>query len=128
MIRGPHFARGCKRRTLRYRPGHAEEAVVEFALPDGSRWRLSLVEIGGGGICFGLEDGRPPITVGMEIAGAGVQVGDVRLLGSLRVVHVNAEFGAGTVCGAEFVPASESDARELASLLDGLDSRGRGID
>lgn len=125
MIRGPQFANSCKRRALRYRPEHAEQAYVEFGLADGSRWRLSLLEIGSGGLCFGLENDRPSLTVGMTIDNARIQAGDVCFTGALRLAHVTCEFAAGTICGAEFTPASETDQRQLASLLTHLDARGQ---
>ncbi|HEX6851992.1 MAG TPA: hypothetical protein VF139_11365 [Candidatus Polarisedimenticolaceae bacterium] len=124
MNRGPQFANSCKRRAVRYRPGHAEQAYVEFGLADGSRWRLSLLELSNGGICFGLENEEPSVTVGMTIDGARLQVGDACVTGSLRVAHVTSEFAAGTVCGAEFTPASGSDHRALALLLSHLEARG----
>ena len=120
---GPHRAYARKRRAWRFKPEHADEAFVEFDLADGSPWRLSLVVIGAGGFGFSLHDGRPEIVVGARMDHATVQVAGFRITGSLRVAHVNAEFAADTICGAEFTPATDADARKMAYLIARLEQR-----
>jgi hypothetical protein len=113
----------CQRRAARHRPDHAERAFVEFDLYDGSRWRLSLLEISDVGICFGLDDNQPSLAVGTPISAATLAVNALRIRGSLQVVHVTTEFAAGTICGAEFVPTTATDRRALILILARLDKR-----
>ena len=34
-------------------------------MPDGTNWQLDLLDIGSGGVCFGLRDGQPWVAGGV---------------------------------------------------------------
>ena len=119
----PYLAYVCNRRAWRLRTGNADEAFIQFDLADGSRWSLSLLEISEGGVGFGLDNGRPSLTIGATIEAATLHVGDFEISGSARVSHVTSEFAVGTLCGAEFRPADDADRRLMALLLHELELR-----
>ena len=110
----------CSRRGPRHRLRYADEAFVEFNLSEDRTWRLDLLDLGTGGLCFGLENGQLRVDVGSTIDGAVLQIGDVRIAGSLSIAHVTEEFSAGTICGARFQPATETDKSKLADLMAAL--------
>jgi hypothetical protein len=113
---------GSRRYNTRYWLPHAGEAFVEFALADGHAWCLDLVNVSYGGLCFGLDDnGRPFLEVGSRIDGAVVRVGEIEISGDLLIAHATEQFGAGTLCGAEFKPSKECDGQRLTTLIDQLD-------
>ena len=58
---------------------------------------------------------------GSTIDDAVLQVGEARIGGSLRIVHVTEEFSVGTICGATFQPATEHDEHELQVLIERLE-------
>jgi len=118
----PKLLTACRRTGLRHRLRHAHQACIEMRMPDGSEWRLDLLDIGSGGVCFGLRDGKPPMEPGMEIASVVVRIGDAAMAGSLSIAHATEEFGAGTICGARFVPAGPSDEHTLLKVIDSLAS------
>ncbi len=122
MTDGPQFARSCRRRGWRYRMQSAEQAFVEIRLADGSTCRLDLLDLGAGGLSFGLDEGGPALRVGARIDGAVVRVGKIRMTGRLRIAHMTEEFGTGTVCGAEFDPLGEADEQAMDDLIARLES------
>jgi hypothetical protein len=125
MTDSPQFVRGCRRRGWRYRLQIADRAFVEIPSSEGSSWRLDLLDVGTGGVCFGLEQGHPDLQSGTRIDGAVLHVGGLRIAGRLLIAHVTEEFGAGTVCGAEFDPDTEADVRALKELIDNLETTAR---
>ncbi len=94
-----------------------EPAFIDFAMPDGSHFRLDVLSLGSGGVSFGLDEGRPPLQDGSRIERAILCVGDTRVAGGIVVAHVTEEFSVGTVCGAEFHPATAADEQALDALL-----------
>ena len=124
MTGNPSFTYSRKRRHSRYKPEPAEPAFVEFDLVDDSHWRLSLLEIGEGGLCFGVGNEQLSWPVGLRIDPVTIQVSDLRISGGLRIAHVTPEFAAGTACGAEFSPSTSADARALGRLLARLEKLG----
>ena len=91
-------------------------------MPDGIDWQLDLLDIGSGGVCFGLRDGLPAMEPGMELAKVVVRVGGTAISGSLSIAHATEEFGAGTICGARFRPAGPDDQRSLDAVMESLAS------
>jgi hypothetical protein len=89
----------CRRRAWRWRVEHGQEAVVEF------------------------ENGGPKLEIGATIDGVTVDVGGIQIPGSLRVLHVTQQAENETICGAEFTPATESDQRMMALILDFFEKR-----
>jgi hypothetical protein len=114
-----------KRRFGRYRPEQEEQSFVEFNLVDDSHWRLSLLEIGAGGLSFGLDNKRASLSVGSKIDPATIHLGDMRISGSLRIAHLTPEFAVGTTCGVEFTPCTTTDAGALTRVLSRLEELGR---
>ena len=113
----PHFISACRRTGMRHRLRHAAEASLEVTTPDGTSWKLDLLDIGSGGVCFGLQDGRPPMEPGMEFTRAVVRVSGTAIAGSLSIAHATEEFAAGTICGARFRPATPGDQEALDALI-----------
>ena len=120
----PSFTYSPKRRHSRYKPEPAEQAFVEFDLVDDLHWRLSLLEIGAGGLCFGVATEQLSWSVGSRIEPVTIHVSDLRISGGLRIAHVTPEFAAGTACGAEFSPSTSTDAGALGQLLARLEKLG----
>lgn len=125
LTSNPGFSFSSKRRFGRYRPESEAQAFVEFDLVDDSHWRLSLLEIGAGGLSFGLDNERPSLSVGRNIDPATIHLGDVQISGSLRIAHVTPEFAVGATCGVEFTPCTTTDAGALSSVLSRLEGLGR---
>ena len=123
MPDGPHLAYSRERRAWRFRPEHADEAFVDLDLADGSHWRLSLVVISAMGFGFNLHDDRPLLTVGTRIDNVTIQVGGLRIAGSMRVAHVSPKIAVDPICGAEFTPTSEADTRKMNFLISRLEQR-----
>jgi hypothetical protein len=117
----PKLVTACRRTGLRHRLRHAHQASIEFRLAEEA-WQLDLLDIGAGGVCFGLRDGRPPLAPGTEIAGAVVRIGGAAVRGSLAIAHATEEFGAGTICGARFTPEGPADRQTLADVIRSLAS------
>jgi hypothetical protein len=120
----PSFTYSTRRRHSRYKPELAEQAFVEFELVDESHWRLRLLEIGAGGLCFGVDNERPSLSVGWKIDPVTIHMDDMRISGSLRIAHVTPEFAAGTTCGAEFSPSTSTDAGALGLVVARLEKLG----
>jgi len=114
------LAVACRRGTERYRLLYAGEAFVEFAGPGDRAWQLELLGISSRGVCFGLQDGKPALERGSRIDGVVVQIGSARVNGMLLIAHATEEFAAGTICGAEFHPATEADERKLKEAIASL--------
>jgi hypothetical protein len=113
---------GSSRYNKRHWLPHAGEAFVEFGLADGRHWCLDLVNVSDGGLCFGLDDnGQPVLEVGSRIDAAVVRVGEIEISGSLLIAHATEQFGAGTLCGAEFKPSKKCDQHKLTTLIDQLE-------
>ena len=112
----------CSRLAERYRLALAGRAFVELRLSDESCWQLDLLELGAGGLCFGLDQGCPTLQTGSRIEDVVLHVGEARVAGSVRIAHVTEEFSVGTICGATFEPATEDDERELQALIDRLEA------
>src|SRR5215831_385030 len=121
----PNGKYAVPRRSWRFRPDGGADAYVEFEFPVGSPWRLSLVSIGEMGIGFALDDGRPDLGVGRRLDPVTVNLGGLRITGSVRTVYVTTKHTIGKVCGAEFTPAEESDKKRMDFLLGRLERRNR---
>ena len=119
----PRFSSACNRRAHRCVPDHADDAFVEFELAQGSRVKLSLVDLSPQGVGFGLNDDQPALALGTTIDPVLIEIGDSRIAGSLRLVHLTSSFGAGTVCGAAFSPRTEADRSAMTGLHGALDKR-----
>ena len=113
-------ASACRRGAERYRFLYAGEAFIEIVRPGGPPLQLELLGISSRGVCFGLQDGQPILERGSTIDRIVVQVGNVRIDGMLMIAHATAEFAAGTICGAEFHPATEADERKLKEAISAL--------
>jgi hypothetical protein len=124
LTSNPGFSFPKKRRFGRYRPERETQASVEFRLADDSHWRPSLIEIGAGGLSFGLGNELPSLSVGWNIDPATIHLDDLRISGSLRIAYLTAEFAAETTCGAEFTPSTNADAGALTRLLARLERLG----
>jgi hypothetical protein len=110
----------CRRGAERYRILYSGEAFVEWVGPEGRTWKLELLGLSSRGVCFGLQDGQPILERGSRLGRVVVQIGGARIEGRLLVAHATEEFAAGTICGAEFQPASESDERKLNDAIAAL--------
>jgi hypothetical protein len=113
----------CQRRAWRLRVDRDDESIAEFDFPKGWRWTLNLVEISDGGVGFRLENDRPSVQIGTLIEGGAIQVGKIRISGSLRIMHVSPDPEGGTICGAAFTPATKGDERTMSQLLDALEKQ-----
>jgi len=113
----------CSRRSERHQVQHADD-VIEFHLHE-ILWRLSLLDISTEGVSFGLNDGRPELEVGTILTPVVLRVSESEIRGGIAVTHVTEEFSAGQICGATFLPASESDRRTLETVIGRL-ARGKG--
>ena len=113
----PKIVSACRRTGMRHRLRHAHQAFLELTAQDGTLWQLDLLDIGSGGVCFGLQEGRPPIEAGMEFDRVVVRVSGSAFAGSLTIAHATEEFAAGTVCGARFRPATPQDQIALDELI-----------
>jgi hypothetical protein len=116
----PKMVLACRRTGARHRLRHAHDAFVEFTRLDGSTWRTDLLELSGGGVCFGLDAGHPALEPGSRIDRVVLRVAKTAVAGTLTIAHATEEFAAGTICGAQFQPAGEADARVLAQLIASL--------
>jgi hypothetical protein len=116
----PKMVLACRRTGLRHRLRHAHDAFVEFSLPDGRPRKLDLLELGSGGVCFGLDDEPAAFERGARVDGVVLRVAGARIEGTLTIAHATEEFAAGTICGARFQPATEADQRALAQLIASL--------
>src|SRR5689334_16876936 len=113
----PKFVSACRRTGMRHRLRHADQAFLEVTTPDGTMWQLDLLDIGSGGVGFGLREGRPPMEAGMEFERAGLRVSGSAIAGSLAIAHATEEFAAGTICAARFRPATPEDQEGLDALI-----------
>ncbi len=95
-------------------------AEIEFDLPDGGHYRLPLLNISGLGLAFSIPEPIPEIKVGNMLVAAQIHVGSLVIRGSLVVQHIVRDHPSKQKCGAEFHPASDTDRKELVSLLSRL--------
>ena len=109
------------RRAWRLRVPNDEEAFVEFDLVGEPHWRLDLVEVSEVGVGFRLEGGRPSLAVGTPIAGVMIHAAGLRIAGSIRVAHVTPKPADDTICGAVFVPSTETDMQAMGRLMSHLE-------
>lgn len=113
---------GCNRRAARYHLPHSEAAWIDLRAPDGSQWKLPLLEISATGLAFGAEPGFPELPRGTDLPGVELQVGRASIRGDLRLEHRTSGISTGTVCGASFRPGTEADRAELLQLIEVLGS------
>jgi len=116
----PTTVYACRRSGLRHRFLYAKDAFIEFTASDGRPWRLGLLDYSSGGLCFGLEDGQPILKPGARIDPIVVRIGSLGIEGVLTIAHATEEFGAGTICGARFDPATEPDERKFKAAIAAL--------
>ena len=116
----PTAVYACRRNGQRHRCLYAKDAFIEFTSSDGRPWRLDLLDYGSGGLCFGLEDGKPVLGRGARLDAIVVHIGSLAIAGALTIAHATEEFAAGTICGARFDPATEADARKFAAAIAAL--------
>jgi hypothetical protein len=98
----------------------AGEATVEFTYPDGCSWCCDLLNISESGVCFGLIEEQPALDSGLRIDGAIIYVEGIEVDGALVIVHTTGELDSGTICGAEFIPATKADERNLKKVISQL--------
>ena len=120
MKDAPQNVYACARRVPRHRLQHAGEAFVELDLPDERHHRLEIIDISTGGLCFADEQDQLDLRSGTTINQVVICVGGTRIDGSLSIAHVTQEFSVGTVCGAQFRPATAFDERKLTALIERL--------
>jgi hypothetical protein len=113
----PKLVSACRRTGLRHRLRHAHQAFLELTAADGSIWQLDLLDIGSGGICFGLKDGQPAIDRGMAFDRVVLRVSGNTIVGAVAIAHATEEFAAGTICGARFEPETPEDQQALDALI-----------
>ncbi|HEX4825996.1 MAG TPA: hypothetical protein VFV19_16985 [Candidatus Polarisedimenticolaceae bacterium] len=118
----PKIVSACRRTGMRHRLRHAHQAFLVLTVEDGRSWQLDLLDIGSGGVCFGLIDGQPAMERGMEFGRVVLHVAGSAIRGSLEIAHATEEFAAGTVCGARFHPATREDQIALEALIRSLAS------
>ena len=58
--------------------------------------------------------------IGFQTDQAVIRVGDTEVSGSLSIAHVTKGFSLGTICGANFSPATPFDEKKLATLMERL--------
>jgi hypothetical protein len=110
----------CRRGAERYRLLYANEGFVDIPAPDVGSWRLELMGISADGFSFGLRDGGPHLEPGAHLEKVVVHIGSTTLKGGLTIAHATEEFAAGTICGARFHPATESDRMALKKAIESL--------
>ncbi len=98
----------------------AGEATVEFTYPDGCSWCCDLLNISESGVCFGLIEEQPTLDTGLRIDGAILYFEGIEVEGTLVIVHTTGELESGSICGAEFVPATKTDERNLRKVISQL--------
>ena len=116
-VDNPSTPFGCQRRGERHALVHSQDAFVEFIDPGHQRWRLDLLGISNGGVCFGLENGQPMLERGQRIERAVLEIGKARIEGALTIAHATEEFSVGTICGGQFQPATEADEQKLGEVI-----------
>lgn len=119
MSQSPTSATKCGRRSRRHLVQHARD-VIELSA-EGRSWKLGLLDVSAGGVCFGLEDDGPSLEVGSRVESVVLRLEGTEIHGGIVVSHVTQEFGAGTICGAEFLPATDEDRVTLGSLVERLE-------
>lgn len=121
MKRESAVATACRRLSTRFPVDGGDAPFVEFELGDGSHWQCRLLEISAMGIGFCVGDGHSALSVGTRIARAVICAGESRVDGALRIVHLTPTPLTGTICGAEFRPATDTADLALMCLLVRLD-------
>jgi hypothetical protein len=107
----------CSRSGERFWLPHAGGAFVKFDHTDGLRCCCDLLNVSSDGVCFGVDDEQLTLNPGSRIEDAIVQVGDIEIRGVLIIAHITQALSTGTICGAAFSPATESDARKFSTLI-----------
>ena len=111
-----------KREDRRYALPTDVGAEIEFNLLDGGHHQLPLLNISGLGLAFSISEPIPAIKAGVMLPAAQIHVGSLVIRGSLVVQHIVRDHPSKQKCGAEFYPASDTDRKELVSLLSRLKS------
>ncbi len=119
MKEAPEFVYACPRRAIRHRL-RLGGAFVEFSFSGERHHRHALIDISANGLCFEYENGQPALRIGLEIDQAVIRVGDTEVSGILSIAHVTKGFSLGTICGANFSPATPFDEKKLATLMEML--------
>ncbi len=109
-----------RREDRRYALPTEVGAEIEFDLLDGGHYRLPLLNISDLGLAFSIPEPIPEIKAGIVLVAAQIHVGSLVICGSLVVQHVVRDHPSKQKCGAEFHPASNTDRKELVSLLSRL--------
>ncbi len=95
-------------------------AEIEFDVPDGGHYRLPLLNISDVGLAFSIPEPIPEIEAGIMLADAQIHVGSLVIRGKLALHHSLRDHPFNPKCGARFYPASDTDRKELVSLLSRL--------
>ena len=93
------------------------EAAIELDDPHRQRVRFDVLNMSATGVCSGPDDGDWSPDPGYMTEHAVLWLGDMVIVGRLTVMHATGSFSSGTLCGAEFHPATESDRRRLADFI-----------
>lgn len=112
----------CRRRTDRFALPAESGARIEFGYPwpGGYRCSMRLRDVSSGGVSFVLARELPGLEVGQPLDAATVHVGEYSVTGDLVVMHLTPDNGAGSVCGALFLPSGDENIlahRELVQAL-----------
>jgi hypothetical protein len=116
---------GSDKPSERFWIWQAGEATVEFTYPDGCSWCCDLLNISESGVCFGLIEEQPALDPGLRIDGVNLYIEGIEVEGALKIVHTTGELESGTICGAEFTPATEADAHNLEKVISQLKNNHR---
>ncbi len=111
-----------KRKDRRYALPADVGAEIEFDVLDGGHYRLPLLNIDSLGVAFSMPEPIPEIEAGCMLTAAQIHVGSLVIRGNLVVLHIVRDHPSKQKCGAEFHPASDTDRKELVSLLSRLKS------
>jgi len=110
----------CNRKKPRWATAQLEDASIECELVE-ARCRFTLLDVSADGVSFFVPRAAPRVAQGSPIVNALVHVGAREVEGDVHVVHVT-QADSGSVCGATFHPASDSDAGEWEGLIEELRS------
>ncbi len=112
----------CRRRTDRYTLPVQSGAQISFGYPwpGGYRCSMRLRDVSSSGVSFVLGLEFPGLEVGQPIEQAAITVGDFTVIGDLVVMHLTPDAGAGSVCGALFLPDGDENVLALRDLLQTL--------
>lgn len=112
----------CRRKARRFPVTAAQNVWVEFDHPSevGRPHRLPLVDISVAGISFAVTDELPPMDSGASLPGIVIHVEGCDIRGEMLILHVTPVSGHGTVCGALFYPADDTELLKLKSVVSGI--------